>query len=137
MCGRLRQILFSDLCRVQSVLRLWSNSNEKDFKRYQQYSRLKKNFTRYDKLIDNYEKARMGDKYLYAIWAEVFLICQEKFRQDKKNAGKTVEEIYLRNDLQSIFQLLSSSNLGWDDIKKKTTYKYYPSTLQLLRRLGS
>lgn len=130
MCGRLRQILFFDLCRVQSVLRLWSNSNEKDFKRYQQYSRLKKNFTRYDKLIDNYEKARMGDKYLYTIWAEVFLICQEKFRQDKRNAGKTAEEIYLRNDLQSIFQLLASSNLGWDDIKKKTTYKYYPYLVQ-------
>lgn len=130
MCGRLRQILFSDLCRVQSVLRLWTNSNEKDFKRYQQYSRLKKNFTRYDKLIDNYEKARMGDKYLYAIWPEVFFICQEKLRQDEKNAGKTAEEIYLRNDLQSIFQLLASTNLKWDNINTKVLYKYYPYLIQ-------
>ena len=69
----------------------------------------------------------MGDKYLYAIWPDVFLICQNSLKQ-KRDVGY---KPYSRNNLQDTFRLLADAGKKWRFIKiKLQKYKYYPYLIQ-------
>lgn len=123
----LRRFLFFDLCRVQSVLCLFSDPNEDCFRQYKNRSFLRNKFSTFSSLSAAYERARMGDKYLYAIWPEVFLVYQNSIKK-KKHVGR---KQYSRNDLQSVFSLLTDTEEKWNDIKiKLQEYKYYPYLVQ-------
>lgn len=123
----LRRFLLFDLCRVQSALCLFSDPHEDCFKPYKNCNLLKKRFSTFRRLSAAYERVRMGDKYLYAIWPDVFLVCQDALTQKKHVGRKT----YSRNDLQSVFQLLTDANAKWDDIASQAReYKYYPYLVQ-------
>lgn len=109
----LYRFLFFDLCRVQSALCLFSNSHDDCFKPYKNCHLLKRRFSTFCRLSVAYEKARMGDKYLYAIWPDVFLICQNSLKQ-KRNVGY---KPYSRNDLQDTFRLLADAGKNGDLLK--------------------
>lgn len=123
----LRRFLLFDLCRVQSALCLFSDPNEDCFRQYKNRSFLRNKFSTFSSLSAAYERARMGDKYLYAIWPEVFLVYQNSIKK-KKHVGRRQ---YSRNDLQSVFSLLTDTEEKWNDIKiKLQEYKYYPYLVQ-------
>lgn len=123
----LYRFLFFDLCRVQSALCLFSNSHDDCFKPYKNCHLLKRRFSTFCRLSVAYERARMGDKYLYAIWPDVFLICQNSLKQ-KRDVGY---KPYSRNDLQTTFRLLADAGKKWSFIKiKLQKYKYYPYLIQ-------
>jgi hypothetical protein len=123
----LYRFLFFDLCRVQSALCLFSNSHDDCFKPYKNCHLLKRRFSTFCRLSVAYERARMGDKYLYAIWPDVFLICQNSLKQ-KRDVGY---KPYSRNNLQDTFRLLADAGKKWRFIKiKLQKYKYYPYLIQ-------
>lgn len=125
--GVLRRVLFFDLCRVQSVLRLFSSHNEDCLRKYEDCLWLRKKFLTFFDLSVKYEKARMGDKYLYVIWPEVFLICQDIICQNKQDHYKK----YSRNDLQSVLVLLTDTGKNWNFIRDRLRgYRYYPYLVQ-------
>ncbi len=118
----LRRFLFFDLCRVQSALCLFLDPHDDCLKPYKDCSLLRKQFSTFCRLSSAYERARMGDKYLYAIWPDVFLVCQEFIAQKKQ---------YSYNDLHSVFKLLADAGKEWKWIKiELQKYKYYPYLVQ-------
>ena len=127
MRGTLRRVLFLDLCRAQSALHLFSSQHEEHLKKYQNCLWLRKKFSEFFDLSVKYEKARMSDKYLYVIWPEVFLVYQEFIQQHEQ---KNFRE-YSRNDLQSVFNLLTEMGENWNFIRiKLQKYRYYPYLVQ-------
>lgn len=121
------RFLFFDLCRVQSSLCLFSDSHDDCFKPYKNCNLLKRRFSTFQRLSAAYEQARMGDKYLYAIWPDVFLVCQN-FLKQKGDVGC---KAYSRNDLQSVFRLLADVGKDWKLMKVQLQkYKYYPYLVQ-------
>lgn len=119
----LRRFLFFDLCRVQSALWIFSDFHDDCFKQYKNCSLLRRHFSTFHSLSTAYERTRMGDKYLYAIWTEVFLVCQNFIKQKQTQ--------YSCNDLQSVVQLLADAGKDWKSIKiQLQKYKYYPYLVQ-------
>lgn len=133
----LRSFLFYDLCRVESALRLFRGPNDPSFNSYQKGIYFKRQYSKYENLIDKYENARMGDKYLYSTWFEIILQSKRIIDNDEnhKNVSKKGSRISnlgynYRWNFQSTLKLLSKTDRCWNDMKKKLSYKYYPYLVQ-------
>lgn len=127
MKSDLYDTLFYGVCRVQSVLRLFNNDSEFRLRKACNSKRLGEYHNQYNRLLDRYEKTRMGDKYLYALWSDILIACQSAA---SSGVSDNIRGAYNFYDLQSVLELLTVTKTEWKDIEGKLSYKYSPYLVQ-------